>query len=218
MGKGKHLTIDKIAAIGALCKAKHSNKQIHALTGISLRSVQRWTKFFREMPRGSDKEVQKKQSGRPRKVDRRFLNSLKRQVDREPHLTARQLKQRNESLSGVSVRTVSRILRRDLGFKCRRAKKKPLLTKRQKVNRVKFSKAKLKWPKRKVRSILWSDESTMAVNMNNFSSVRMRPGSDPYDPKYTCKTVKHPDKLMVWAAISYSGVGELVVLPKKSNC
>ena len=44
-----------------------------------------------------------------------------------------------------------------------------------------------------------------------------RPGSDPCDPKFTCKTVKFPDKVMVWGAFSYYGVGELIVLPKNET-
>lgn len=40
------------------------------------------------------------------------------------------------------------------------------------------------------------------------------PHSDALDPKFTTKTVKHPDSVMVWGCFSYYGVGSLVVLPK----
>ena len=48
MGKGKQLRPDQIAVIGALCQAEKTNKQIRDITGISLRTIQTWTKKFRD--------------------------------------------------------------------------------------------------------------------------------------------------------------------------
>lgn len=39
-------------------------------------------------------------------------------------------------------------------------------------------------------------------------------GADRYDPRYTVKTVKHPDSVMVWGCFSYYGVGKFVFLEK----
>ena len=48
MGRGRDLKTPDIAAITHLCKAGHTNKEISDLTGITLRTVQRWNKIFRE--------------------------------------------------------------------------------------------------------------------------------------------------------------------------
>lgn len=54
---------------------------------------------------------------------------------------------------------------------------------------------------------LWS----LAVDM----SVYQKPYySNALDPKYTTKTVKHSDAVMVWGSFSYSAVGELASLPE----
>ena len=88
MGLGKNLSTEQLAAVTSLCKAGHCNKEISMLTGVSLRSVQRWTKVFRDSPDG-ELPLQKKPPGRPRKTDKRALNIVKRQLDSNPRMTAR---------------------------------------------------------------------------------------------------------------------------------
>lgn len=38
--------------------------------------------------------------------------------------------------------------------------------------------------------------------------------SDTLDPKFTIRSVKHPDFVMIWGYFSYCGTSKLVVLPK----
>ena len=214
MGKGKHLKIDQIAAIAALYQAGHKNLEISTQTGINLRTVQSWTKKYRESPNG-DVQLQKKQPGRPKLTGPRTLNILKRQVDIEPSVSARQLKERNTALlSTVSIRTIQRRLHVDLEFRRRVAKKKPMITARQQRNRLQFAKEKIRWNNKKWRKTLFSDEATFTVTGNRPTMVRRRPGSDPYEARYICPTVKQPDRLMVWGAIGYSGPGVLITLPR----
>ena len=133
-------------------------------------------------------------------------------------MTARQVKESNPVLlSNVSLSLVQRNIHQDLDFSYRTALKKPILTTRQKANRLTFAIEKLSWHNNKWKNILWSDEATFNVTCNRPGKVYMRPGADVCDPKYTCGTVKHPDSLMVWGCFSYYGVGELIVLPKKET-
>lgn len=62
--------------------------------------------------------------------------------------------------------------------------------------------------------VLWSDEATFSRMCNLSSNVYRTGNSDPLDLCYACGTVKHSDSLMAWGCLSYSGVDELVVLPK----
>jgi len=106
MGGGKHLKSDQIAAITALCKEGKSNTEISNTTGISLRSVQRWTTKFHDCG-DTDPPLQKKQPGKPQKTSKRTLNVLRRQVDSQPRITAPELKERNPVLlADVSVKTI----------------------------------------------------------------------------------------------------------------
>ena len=208
------MTEDQIAAITSLSLVGKSNKEISIISGVSLRSVQRWTKKKREV---GDAEVplHKKRPGRPRKNSQRTLKLLQRQVEQEPRITAKELKERNtQLLENTSVRTIQKRLRDDLGFQHRAPRRKPLLTNQQKKKRVIFSKKYLNWDLEKWKTVLWSDEATFTVTGNRGGKVRLRRGADPFHPKYTEGTVKHPDSVMVWGAFGYHGAGKLVVLPK----
>ena len=217
MGLGKNLSTEQLAAVTSLCKAGHCNKEISMLTGVSLRSVQRWTKVFRDSPDG-ELPLQKKPPGRPRKTDKRALNIVKRQLDSNPRMTAREIRESNPALfSHVSISTVGRLAHEKLQFTSRPARKKPLVTNRQKANRIKFAKEKLTWTHWKWRNVLWSDEATFTVTCNRKGKVYMRPGSDPYDPKFTCKTVKNPDSIMFWGCFGFYGVGPLIALPRNET-
>ena len=52
MGKGKNLKAGQIAVITSLYQAGHTNPEISTQTGIYLRTVQVWTKKFRESQDG----------------------------------------------------------------------------------------------------------------------------------------------------------------------
>ena len=214
MGGGKDLTQDQIAAITSLSLVGKSNKEISIISGVSLRSVQRWTKKKREAG-DADVPLHKKRPGRPRKNSQRTLKLLQRQVELEPRITAKELKERNKQLlENTSVRTIQKRLRDDLGFQHRAPRRKPLLTNQQRKKRVVFSKKYLNWDLEKWKTVLWSDEATFTVTGNRGGRVRLRRGTDPFHPKYTEGTVKHPDSVMVWGAFGYHGAGKLIVLPK----
>ncbi|XP_076047198.1 uncharacterized protein LOC143028681 [Oratosquilla oratoria] len=196
MGKEKQLTHDQVAAIAALCKAGKANKEIATITGLALRSVQRWAKKTRDAG-GADPPLQNKPTGRPRKTTPRTLKVLRRQVDASPRITAPQLKEKNPKLLGhVSVRTVRHRLH-DLQFSHHNARKKPLVSIKQKKNRVAFCRKYLQWDVEKWKNVLWSDEATFTVTGNRLGKVYRRPGSDTLDPNFIHGTVKHPDSLMV---------------------
>ena len=126
MVRGKNLKDSDIGGIASLCKAGHPNRYISDLTGISLRTVQHWTKTFRDNDFKEIEPLHKKYLGKQPKVGKMTIALLKREVDKSPRITARQLKERNpQLLSHVSVRTVRRILQRDLLYKYRCAWKKP---------------------------------------------------------------------------------------------
>ena len=139
MGRGKHLTPCQIAVITALCKAGHSNNFISQQTGVSSRSLQRWTKQFKDSPDGNV-TLEEKIPGRPRKTSARTLNIIKRQVEVCPNITSRQLKEQNPELLGnVCTRTVRRRLHEDQGYTRCASRKKPLVTYKQRMNRLQFA-------------------------------------------------------------------------------
>ncbi|XP_064082559.1 uncharacterized protein LOC135198676 isoform X3 [Macrobrachium nipponense] len=215
MGKVmEQLRPDQIASITSLCRAGKSNKEIACLTSLSLRSVQRWTKKFRDGG-AVDPPLQGKSTGRPRKITTGTLKVLRKQVDADPCLRAPQLKEKNPVLLGnVSVRTVQRRLSDNLKISRCFAGRKPMITLRQRANRVSFCHKYLQWDADKWQKVLWSDEAVFTVTRIHDGKVCRRPGNVLCDPKFTQGTVRHPDSLMVWGAFGGHGVGCLIALPK----
>ena len=65
------------------------------------------------------------------------------------------------------------------------------------------------------KSVMWSDESNFEVMWDKKTKTIRRPkGSNLYEKKYCKKTVKHPDKVMVWGCFFMRGRGGLWCLPK----
>lgn len=62
---------------------------------------------------------------------------------------------------------------------------------------------------------MFSDESTFRLVSGGSKFIRRTATVSRYDAKYTVKTVKHPDSVMVWGAFSGNkGRGGLYFLPK----
>ena len=62
---------------------------------------------------------------------------------------------------------------------------------------------------------MFSDESTFRLVRGTSNLVRRSSGASRYDPKYTVKTVKHLDSVMMWGAFSGDmGRAGLYFLPK----
>ena len=80
-------------------------------------------------------------TGRNKKTTARTDALMRRDVMIDPSITAAALKKKHvQLLQNVSVRTIQHRLQKDLKMPCRRAAKKPLLTKAMMKNRVSFCK------------------------------------------------------------------------------
>ena len=133
-----------------------------------------------------------------------------------PLITPASLKKKHPKLlEEVSIRTIQHRLKNDLGLPCRRAAKKSLLTEKMRKKRLTFAKNYQHWTPQQWRKVMFSDESTFRL-VRGQSKVIRRPINVPrHDPRYTVKTVKHLDGVMVWDAFSGThGRGGLYFLPK----
>ena len=145
MATKPHISDDNIAAVVALYRGGKTMKEITAITGVGQRTVYRWVKRYKDGGETSN-PVHKPRSGRGRKVSQRTLSIIKREVERDPHLTAKALREKNPTVLGdVSVRTVQRSLHDDLGYRSCKPRPKPLITTHQKENRVKFCRKYINW-------------------------------------------------------------------------
>lgn len=114
----------------------------------------------------------------------------------------------------VSSRTVRRRLAKEFNLPARRPAKKPLMTERQRLARIKFCREMKDKTAEWWEQVMFSDESTFSqVRGTGYNYVRRPPGLR-LNPKYTLKTVKHPPSLMVWGAITAVGRCGLKIFEK----
>lgn len=127
MPRRAQLTQDIISKIVPLKEAGHQTCEIAENTGISRRSVRAWVARYREG--GSVVTLTHKfRSGWPKKISNRAKNIVKRELEKNPHISSRLIKENNKELSAnVSVRSLRRCIQ-SLGYKSRWALWKPILT------------------------------------------------------------------------------------------
>ena len=144
------------------------------------------------------------------KFTKRMKQSMKRAIERNPKLSARQLKAKLPSLRIVSVRSIQHVLCHELGLPSRHAAKKPFLSEKMKAKRLAFAQEHADWSVQRWSKVLFSDESHFEIfTGNRFTRVRRPKGSNRFEDKYTGKTVKHPAKMMVWGSFTATGRAKL---------
>ena len=217
MARTKKLSQDEISQIVVLGREGRSYSDIGRQYKISRQTVSRWVQRDQENE-GLATPKPKKRSGRPRKLSNTSIRHLKRLISVNPSQSARELRVINpEMLSTVSERTIQRRLQIDCNMPSRRPAFKPLLTKKMKAKRIAFCKKYEGWTTEQWSKVMFSDESMFKTIASRPKHVRRPPGSNRYDSKYTIKTVKHSDSVMVWGCFSAFGRGGLYFLPENKT-
>ena len=191
-----------------------SQRFIAKKTGTSRKGVQGVLKRWIET---GDAKCQPR-SGRKRKSTKRSDRTLVRICLGNRRLNSKELARELKESSGVelSAPTVRRRLLEN-GLRGCKARKKPLLTEKQRKRRLDWARSHVKWPIEKWRKVLFSDESTFTVNNhagNNF--VRRKP-EEEYRPYCISPTIKHPQSIMVWGCMAANGIGRLKVVSGMMN-
>jgi transposase len=214
----KHATATTRAYAMALREAGVTWKEIIAKTGMSNSSINRLFEKADALPTTAPPTIPGRKAGsgfHRRKATPRIKSIMKRMVEKNPMISARRMKETCPSLAGLAVRTIRDILNRELGLISRSAAKKPFLSEKMKEKRLAFAKKYRRWSVNRWKQVMFSDESNFEIfRTNKHARVRRPVGSDRFDARYTVKTVKHPEKVMVWGCFSHHGRGGLSFLPK----
>lgn len=152
----------------------------------------------------------KPRSGRPRKSTPREDRTLVRLSLTDRRKSSSELSRDWQDTNNITVHP-STVRRRLIcaGLKGCKARKKPLLTEKQRRNRLKWAREHKSWSVDQWKRVLFSDESTFSVtNHSGLQYVRRRPG-EAFKPWCITPTVKHPTSVMVWGCMAASGVGRL---------
>jgi hypothetical protein len=150
-----------------------------------------------------------KSPGRPRKTSKRADSMLRRIViGGKRHVTTAELTKDWSDTIGVSVGTCRRRLHK-MGFSYYKPKDKPLITNKQKKNRLSWAREHLNWSLEQWNHVVFSDESKFSVCYGDHRNTVIRNKKEAFHPHCLKRTVKFPDSIMVWGCMSSLGVGSL---------
>jgi len=149
-------------------------------------------------------------SGRPQICSPREKKSIVRMVKKAPKSTAQEIATQSMVDTGKSVSrfTIRRILKND-GFRCCRARNKPLINLKNRQKRLEFARRYIKEPDTFWESVLVSDECRFPIFSDGPQNV-YRQKSQALLPRNLNPTVKQGGGgVNAWGCMSYSGVGSM---------
>ena len=157
----------------------------------------------------------RKKCGRKRCTSNRDNRSLERIVKRSPFKNLGEI-HKEWTAAGVSASRATTHRRvQDMGFNCRIPCVKPLLNQRQHQRHLTWDKDKKDWTVAQWSKVLFSDESTFCISFENQGPRVWRKRGEAQNPSCLRSSVKFPQSVMVWGAMSSAGVGPLCFLRSK---
>lgn len=208
MGKTADLTAVQKAIIDTLKQEGKTQKEISERIGCSQSAVSRHL---------SGKSVGRKKCGRKRCTTRRGDRTLRKIVEKDRFQTLGDLrKQWTESGVETSRATVYRRVQ-EMGYRCRIPQVKPLLNQKQRQKRLTWATEKQHWTVAQWSKVLFSDESNFCMSFGNQGARVWRKTGEREMPKCLKSSVKYPQSVMVWGAMSAAGVGPLCFIKGRVN-
>ncbi len=104
---------------------------------------------------------------------------------------------------------------KEFGYSCPIPLVKPLLNHRQRQRRLTWAKEKNNWTVAQWSKVLLSDESKFCISFGNQGPRVWRKGGEAHSPSCMKSSVKFPQSVMIWGAMSSAGVGPLCFLKTK---
>ncbi len=99
----------------------------------------------------------------------------------------------------------------------RKGATKPLLNQRQRQKRLTWAVEKNNWTVAQWSKVLFSDESKFCISFGNQGPRVWRKSGEAQNPCCLKSSVKFPQSVMIWAAMSSAGVGPLCFLKSTVN-
>lgn len=207
MGKGKCCTPDERKAIVALKETGLSYNQIAAQINRSKTFVVQAVQHFRSKKTTENVPRRAKKRKTTDRIDRKIVNISKT----DPRKSSKDIHNEITDQFGVQIsrRTVQNRLI-EAGLYGRVSRKKPLVTPRQRKNRIAFARSHASWTEHQWKFILWSDETKICRIGSDGRRYVRRPKNAAFNPKFVIPVVKHGGgSINVWGCFSWNGVGPI---------
>ncbi|KAK3554037.1 hypothetical protein QTP70_019150 [Hemibagrus guttatus] len=204
MGKTADLTVVQKTIIDSLHKEGKPQTFIAKEAGCSQSAV---SKHVNRTLSG------RKKCGRKRCTTNRENRSLMRIVKQNRFKNLRELHKEWSEAGVEASRSTTHRRVKEFGYSCRIPLVKPLLNHRQCQRRLTW--AKKNWTVAQWSKVLFSDESKFCISFGNQGPRVWRKGGEAHSPSCLKSSVKFPQFVMIWGAMSSAGVGPLCFLKTK---
>ncbi len=208
MGKTADLTVVQETIIDTLHKEGKPQTFIAKEAGCSQSAVSKHV---------NRKLSGRKKCGRKRCTTNRENRSLMRIVKQNRFKILGELhKEWTEAGVKASRATTHRRVK-EFGYSCRIPLVKPLLNHRQCQRHLTWAKEKKNWTVAQWSKVLFSDESKFCISFGNQGPRVWRKGGEAHSPSCMKSSVKFPQSVMIWCAMSSAGVGPLCFFWKPTS-
>lgn len=210
--KGRETTLEERNIIKNLFEEGKSYSFIGQILKRSRSTIQSIIKKLKEVGMLKNKQ----RCGRPKKFSASEERKIVRIVKKKPDISASEIASELQEYNNKEVhpKTIRRVLHRE-GYRCRVARRKPLVSVANKKKRLEFAQAYLNVNPGFWDNVIFSDESKYNIFQSDGGRKVWRKPNTELDPKNIKSTVKHGGgSVMVWGCIASSGVGELVFIDK----
>lgn len=157
-------------------------------------------------------------SGRPSKFTPRADRKMLKEVSKNPKMSSRDLQQ---ALATVDVEVHASTIRKRLhkfNLHGRRARRKPLLSKRNIKARLTFARENVDKDQDFWNNVLWTDESKIELFGHQSRGHVWRKPNTAFQEKNLIPTVKHGGgSVMVWGCFAAAGPGQLTIIESTMN-
>lgn len=209
--KGKEITEAEKKIIIRLHKEKKSLREIGRTVARSFATIQYIIKKFKND--GSTANARRR--GRPKRLTERERHAIRREVQKNPKISAPKLVGiiQQSFNKHVSTDTVRRVLHSE-GYKARVARKKPLINKVNRLKRLAFAKQYCNASPEFWTKVIFTDESKYNVFGSDGRHLVWRKPGEALKQRNLRATVKHGGgSVMVWGCMSANGVGNVAIIP-----
>ncbi len=116
---------------------------------------------------------------------------------------------------GQGIKSTTHIRVKEFGYSWSIPLVKPLLNHRHHQRHLTWAKEKKNWTLAQWSKVLFSDESKFCISFRNQCPRVWRKGREAHSPSCLKSSVKFPQSVMIWGAMSSAGVGPLCFLKTK---
>lgn len=205
--KRPHLSPVKRSRIYALLQEGHSTRVVAHREKVSQSTVNR----VRKNKEATGSFANKPKSGRPRVVSVHDERKMLRLIASGECSTATDVQARlkTEDRVQLSAQTVRRTFQRN-GLESRVRRKKPLLRKKHRQQRLEFARKYKNWTVEQWSKVVWSDESKFQIFGSDGRLYCWKRPQEPLRNTHVNPTVKHGGgRIMVWGCFTSEGIGNL---------